>query len=107
MSSPAAAGLGECGSRADADTLWPLVAHPLPAVRLHAVAGLRALDAVTRERLSPLLDDPSSAVVRAATLALLPDAAGFPVEWLRGRTAPDRPRPVRVAAERLLRARRR
>ncbi|NED88806.1 hypothetical protein G3I76_53110, partial [Streptomyces sp. SID11233] len=68
------------------------------------VAGLRALDAVTRERLAPLLDDPSSAVVRAATRALLPDAAGFSREWLRDRAAADRPRPVRVAALRLLRA---
>ncbi|WP_405689167.1 hypothetical protein [Streptomyces sp. NBC_00057] len=57
-----------------------------------------------RERLAPLLDDPSSAVVRAATRALLPDAAGFPEEWLRIRTAQDRPRAVRVAARRLLRA---
>ncbi|MEW1689457.1 hypothetical protein ACIQOF_12045 [Streptomyces sp. NPDC091265] len=100
----AVAGLGECGGRADAETLWPLVAHPLPAVRGHAVTGLRALDAVTRERLTPLLDDPSSAVVRAATKALLPDAAGFSAQWLCDRTAPERPRAVRVAAQRLLRA---
>ncbi|MFJ1545472.1 hypothetical protein [Streptomyces sp. NPDC088246] len=102
---PAApAGLGECGSRTDAETLWSLLAHPLPAVRVHSVVGLRALDAVDRKRLTPLLDDPSSAVVRAATRALLPDAAGFPEEWLRIRTAQDRPRAVRVAARRLLRA---
>lgn len=100
----AAAGLGECGVRADAETLWPLVGHPLPAVRVHAVTGLRALDAVTREGLAPLLDDPSPAVVRAATRALLPDAAAFPPEWLRDRAAPGRPRAVRVAAQRLLRA---
>ncbi len=73
-------------------------------MRLHAVTGLRALDAVVRERLTPLLDDPSPAVVRAATRALLPDAAGIPEPLLRERTAPDRPRAVRVAAERLLRA---
>lgn len=100
----ACAGLGECGVPGDAGTLWPLLGHPLPAVRLHTVAGLRALDAVDRERLAPLLDDPSSAVVRAATRALLPDAAGFSPQWLYDRTAADRPRPVRVAARRLLRA---
>ncbi|MFF7877036.1 HEAT repeat domain-containing protein [Streptomyces californicus] len=101
----AAAGLGECGDRAvDAARLWALLEHPSPAVRLHAVTGLRALDAVVRERLTPLLDDPSPAVVRAATRALLPDAAGIPEPLLRERTAPDRPRAVRVAAERLLRA---
>ncbi|MBV7247117.1 hypothetical protein KDV96_25440 [Streptomyces sp. MW-W600-10] len=101
----AAAGLGECGDRAtDAGTLWALVEHPLPAVRLHAIGGLRALDVVVRERLTPLLDDPSPAVVRAATRALLPEAAGIPEHLLRERSAPDRPRAVRVAADRLLRA---
>ncbi|MFF6910122.1 hypothetical protein ACFY9Q_29780 [Streptomyces sp. NPDC012389] len=101
----AAAGLGECGDRAtDAGTLWALVEHPSPAVRLCAITGLRALDEVVRERLTPSLDDPSPAVVRAATGALLPEAAGIPESLLRERTAPDRPRAVRVAAERLLRA---
>ncbi|ROQ62806.1 hypothetical protein EDD93_5529 [Streptomyces sp. 840.1] len=78
----ACAGLGECGGPGDAETLWPLLDHPLPAVRLHTIAGLRALAVVTREQLAPLLDDPSSAVVRAATRALLPDAAGFSPQWL-------------------------
>ncbi|NEB37367.1 HEAT repeat domain-containing protein [Streptomyces sp. SID14515] len=101
----AAAGLGECGDRAaDAETLWALVEHPLPAVRLNAITGLRALDVVQRERLTPSLDDPSPAVVRAATRALLPDAAGIPELLLRERSGPDRPRAVRVAADRLLRA---
>ncbi|WP_411083481.1 hypothetical protein [Streptomyces sp. cmx-18-6] len=101
----AAAGLGECGERgADADRLWALVEHPVPAVRLHAITGLRALDEVVRERLTPSLDDPSPAVVRAATGALLPEAAGIPEALLRERTAPERPRAVRVAAKRLLRA---
>ncbi|MFJ2023951.1 HEAT repeat domain-containing protein [Streptomyces sp. NPDC087897] len=101
----AAAGLGECGDRTvDAEVLWALAEHPLPAVRLHAITGLRALDAVARERLTPLLDDPSPAVVRAATRALLPDAAGIPEPLLRAWAAPDRPRAVRVAAARLRRA---
>ncbi|MEU9202732.1 hypothetical protein [Streptomyces sp. NPDC048332] len=100
----AAAGLGECGDRTDAETLWALVQHPEAAVRVHAVTGLRALDAVTRTGLAPLIEDPSSAVVRAATRALLPHAAGFSREWLSARNAPDRPRAVRVAAQRLLRA---
>ncbi|MET9771018.1 hypothetical protein [Streptomyces sp. NPDC006415] len=101
----AAAGLGECGDRAtDAGTLWALLGHPLPSVRVHAISGLRVLDVVERERLTPLLDDPSPAVVRAATRALLPDAAGIPEHLLRERSAPERPRAVRVAADRLLRA---
>ncbi|MET7785689.1 hypothetical protein ABZS93_03580 [Streptomyces sp900116325] len=102
---PAApAGLGECGARADAPALWSLVTHPVPAVRVHAVNGLRALDAVRHTQLRPLLDDPSPAVVRAVTQALLPDADRIPHEWLLARTGADRPRALRVAAERLLRA---
>ncbi len=85
-----AAGLGECGDRVtDAEALWTLVEHPVPAVRLHAISGLRALDVVVRERLTPSLDDPSPAVVRAATRALLPEAAGIPEHLLRERSAPE------------------
>lgn len=61
----------------DAGMPWARVRHPDPAVRVHAVTGLRALDAVTRDRPAPLIDDPSPAVVRAATRALLPDAAAY------------------------------
>jgi HEAT repeat protein len=67
-------GLVECGGREDAALLRPLLAHPAAAVRAEAVAGLRKLDAVTWRELVPLLDDPSSAVVREAATALLPDA---------------------------------
>ncbi|WP_329226837.1 hypothetical protein OG488_06745 [Streptomyces sp. NBC_01460] len=98
----AAAGLGECGACEEADTLWALTAHPLPAVRAHAVAGLRALDAVRSDRVEPLLDDPVPAVVRAACRALLPYAAGLDRERLRARLAPDRLRAARTAARRLL-----
>ncbi|MFE7712745.1 hypothetical protein ACFU6I_45080 [Streptomyces sp. NPDC057486] len=38
------------------------------------------------------------------TQALLPDADRIPHEWLLVRTGADRPRALRVAAERLLRA---
>ncbi|MFC9244124.1 hypothetical protein ACFT7S_08895 [Streptomyces sp. NPDC057136] len=101
----AAAGLGECGERADTDTLWALTGHPLSAVRVHAVTGLRALDVVSYERMCPLLEDPAPAVVRAATLALLPDADRFDEPWLLACLAPERPRAARVAAKWLLRAR--
>ncbi|WP_328909129.1 hypothetical protein OG230_06280 [Streptomyces sp. NBC_00234] len=103
----AAAGLGECGERADAGTLWTLTGHPLAAVRVQAVTGLRALDAVSYERMRPLLEDPAPAVVRGATLALLPDADRFEEHWLRACLAPDRPRAAQVAAQRLLRERHR
>ncbi|MGW8889124.1 hypothetical protein [Streptomyces sp. NPDC055749] len=101
----AAAGLGECGARSDTETLWTLSEHPVAAVRVQAITGLRALDAVSFERMRPLLDDPAPAVVRGATLALLPDAGRFEEDWLRARLAPEQPRATRVAAERLVRAR--
>ncbi|MFE3434675.1 hypothetical protein [Streptomyces sp. NPDC059171] len=73
-------------------------------VKVPGQSGLHALGVAVRERLTPLLDDPIPAVVRAATRALLPEAAGIPEHLLRERSAPQRPRAVRVAADRLLRA---
>ncbi|MEU0723225.1 hypothetical protein [Streptomyces sp. NPDC006140] len=101
----AVAGLAECGERGDAALLRPLLAHPVPAVRARAVAGLRALDVTDVERVRPLLDDAAPGVVRQVTAALLPSAALLPEAWLTERLAPDRPRHVRVAAFRLLEAR--
>ncbi|MDX3429887.1 hypothetical protein PV664_13170 [Streptomyces sp. ME01-18a] len=100
----AAAGLGECGSRADVDTLWHLTGHQLPAVRAHAVSALCTLDAVRPDRLRPLLDDLSAVVVRAAARALQPHAATLDTDLLRAGLAPDRARPTRIAARRLLEA---
>lgn len=101
----AVAGLAECGERGDAALLWPLLTHPVPAVRARAVSGLRTLDVTDVERVRPLLDDAAPGVVREATVALLPSAALLPEAWLTERLAPKRPRQVRVAAFRLLDAR--
>lgn len=98
-------GLAECGNRADAGLLWPLLAHPAAGVRARAVAGLRALDCAHAERLRPLLDDPAAGVVRETAVALLPSAEELPADWLLGRTGSERPRHVRLAAFRLLAAR--
>ncbi|CAL9437690.1 hypothetical protein SUDANB176_02181 [Streptomyces sp. enrichment culture] len=98
-------GLAECGERADAGLLWPLLAHPVPAVRARAVAGLRALDATDVERLLPLLGDPAPGVVRETTSALLPSAGSLPDDRLTGFLTAGRPRHSRVAAFRLLDAR--
>lgn len=99
-----AVGLGECGVPEDADLLRTLLAHPVPRVRACAVAGLRALEAVRVDDVRPLLNDPSAAVVRQATAALLPWADRVPQELLRALLAADRPRHQRVAANRLLRS---
>ncbi|WP_308299299.1 hypothetical protein [Streptomyces sp. CL12-4] len=97
-------GLAECGDRADAGLLWPLLAHPAPGVRAAAVAGLRTLDCACAERVRPLLDDPAAGVVRETALALLPSAKELPAGWLLERTGSERPRHVRRAAFRLLAA---
>ncbi|MFD5496612.1 hypothetical protein ACFWH4_27860 [Streptomyces sp. NPDC127091] len=101
----AAVGLAECGQRADADLLWPLLAHPAPGVRARAVAGLRILDVSDTERLLPLLDDPASGVVREAAASLLPFSGALPADRLMGFLDIGHPRHVRVAAFRLLYAR--
>ncbi|MFI2436891.1 hypothetical protein [Streptomyces sp. NPDC018693] len=101
----AAVGLAECGDRADAELLWPLVGHPVAAVRARAVAGLRILDAADVRRLWPLLDDPAPGVVREVTSAVLPSAALVPEEWLKERLGAQWPAAARVAAVRLLKAR--
>ncbi|GHH84761.1 hypothetical protein [Streptomyces capitiformicae] len=98
----AVVGLAECGERADAELLWPLLAHPAPAVRARAVAALRLLDVSDVRRLRPLLDDPAPGVVREATTALLPSAGRLPAEWLMERLGAGRARHTRVAAFRLL-----
>ncbi|MFH9083539.1 hypothetical protein [Streptomyces sp. NPDC017673] len=98
----AAIGLAECGTRADAALLWPLLDHPAPGVRARAVAGLRTLDVTDVRRMWRMLDDPAPGVVREATLALLPSAAGLPGQELVRRLDPARPRWVRVSAWRLL-----
>ncbi|WP_414169729.1 HEAT repeat domain-containing protein [Streptoverticillium reticulum] len=102
----AVAGLGECGTRADAALLRPLLAHPRPGVRTRAVAALRALGADDPEQLMPLLDDPSGAVVREAAVSLTPSADRLPEAWLRERLTADRPDHVRKASFRLLSAHR-
>ncbi|POX45266.1 hypothetical protein C3489_34680 [Streptomyces sp. Ru71] len=94
-------GLAECGERADAGLLWPLVDHPDPRVRAQAVAGLRVLDVDVR-RLWPLLEDPAAGVVREVTRALLPSARSLDAAWLTGLLAPERPTATKVAARRLL-----
>ncbi|MGW1412283.1 hypothetical protein [Streptomyces sp. NPDC002403] len=98
-------GLAECGNRADAGLLRPLLVHPAAGIRARAVAGLRALDCVDAKQLWPLLDDPAAGVVRETATALLPSAKELPADWLWERTSSERPRHVRVGAFRLLDAR--
>ncbi|WP_327694383.1 hypothetical protein [Streptomyces sp. NBC_00459] len=102
LSPGAVAGLAECGERADAELLWPLLGHPAPGVRARAVAGLRTLDVTDVRRLRALLDDPEPGVVREVTLALLPFARSLDTDRLAERLGDGSPRHARVAAFRLL-----
>ncbi|GAB7107917.1 hypothetical protein JCM4814A_62310 [Streptomyces phaeofaciens JCM 4814] len=104
VSPGAVLGLAECGERQDAVLLWPLLRHPAAAVRAGAVAGLRTLDVTDIARLLPSLDDPSPAVVRRATLSLLPSAGSLDTGPLTRRTGTGWPPHVRIAAFRLLKA---
>ncbi|MEH1017319.1 hypothetical protein V6U90_30040 [Micromonospora sp. CPCC 206060] len=65
-------GLAETGSATDAALLRPLLAHRSGKIRSTAIRALRQLDAVEVNEMQPLLRDPSPAVVREATAALLP-----------------------------------
>ncbi|WP_424851399.1 hypothetical protein [Streptomyces sp. SAI-129] len=95
-------GLAECGNRADAGLLRPLLSHPAAGVRARAVAGLRALDCADAKQMRPLLDDPAAEVVRETATALLPSAKELPADWLLERTSSQRLRHIRVGAFRLL-----
>ncbi len=95
-------GLAECGNRADAGLLRPLLVHSAAGVRARAVAGLRALDCADVDQLRPLLDDPAAGVVRETVAALLPFVKELPADRLLESTGSERPRHVRVGAFRLL-----
>ncbi|MFF0016112.1 hypothetical protein [Streptomyces sp. NPDC005374] len=104
VSAGVVSGLAECGDRTDAAVLWALTSHPDPVVRARAVSGLRTLDVLDVRRLRALLDDPAPAVVREATLALVPSARMVDDGWLLERLAVERARETRVSAFRLLTA---
>ncbi|MFD7958918.1 hypothetical protein ACFV4X_36250 [Streptomyces ardesiacus] len=91
-------GLAECGNRAEAGLLRPLLAHPAAGVRARAVAGLRALDCADVKQMRPFLDDPAAEVVGETATALLPSAKELPADRLLERTSSQRPRHVCVGA---------
>jgi HEAT repeat protein len=72
------AGLTETGTPAEADLLRPLLRHGLSRIRAAAVRGFAALDPTRVRELVGMLDDPSPAVIREATLALRPVAGTLP-----------------------------
>ncbi|MFH9350423.1 hypothetical protein [Kitasatospora sp. NPDC017646] len=98
----AVGGLAETGSRADGPLLTALLDNPAPQVRVHALRALRSLDAVPVPRVTLLLRDGSTAVVKEAAAALAPSATQLPAGLLWDMlTDPHRPA-VRRAGYRLL-----
>lgn len=100
----ALAGLSESGTAADADLLHRWLDHPSATARAAAVRGLRQLDAVTWERLFPLLEDPVWSVARQVALTLGPLSDSLPPERLWQLLASPA-RSTRRAAHLLLRTR--
>ncbi|MFJ9456302.1 HEAT repeat domain-containing protein [Kitasatospora sp. NPDC101447] len=95
-------GLAETGSRSDGPLLTPLLDNPAPQVRVHALRALRSLDAVSVPRVTVLLRDGSTAVVKEAAVTLAPSATQLPADLLWDMLAdPQRPA-VRRAGYRLL-----
>ncbi|AQZ66722.1 hypothetical protein BKM31_39485 [[Actinomadura] parvosata subsp. kistnae] len=97
------AGLGDCGTKADAPLVLPYLSAPSPRVRAEAVRTLRRLGATAD--VIPLLEDPAPVVVREVVTTLTTVGPTVPIEHLWPLLPPDRPRHVRQAAHRLLVAR--
>ncbi|GAA1010329.1 hypothetical protein Aple_038550 [Acrocarpospora pleiomorpha] len=94
------AGLGDCGTAADADLVLPHLEDPRPRVRAEAVRTLRRLGA--KAELGGMLEDPAPVVVRQVVATLRALGVGVPVERLWALLGPGHPRHVRHAAHRLL-----
>ncbi|MEV2268647.1 hypothetical protein [Nonomuraea africana] len=94
------AGLGDCGTSADAGLVVPYLRDARPRVRAEAVRTLRRLDAEVD--VAALLEDPAPMVVRNVVDTLRASGGGVPVERLWALLGAGRPRHVRRAAHRLL-----
>ncbi|MCG5219306.1 HEAT repeat domain-containing protein [Streptosporangium soli] len=94
------AGLGDCGTRADAELVLPYLRDPRPRVRAEAVHTLRRLGA--QIDVADLLEDPAPVVVRNVLTTLRAAGPNVLVERLWALLGDDHPRHVRQAAHRLL-----
>ena len=93
-------GLGETGSRADADVITPLMTHPASRVRRATVRALVRLDArAALPQVRRMLFDPSARVVREAVQAVGAMNASFdPDEVVSALHFLGRPAPARRAS---------
>lgn len=98
----AIAGLGETGTAADRDLLWPFVSHAEDRFRAEAVRALRRLGAGLSDVFLGLLTDPARSVVREVVQLLRPYAGTLDENMVRGLLAPAHEWHVRIAGYRLL-----
>ncbi|MHB9859913.1 hypothetical protein [Streptomyces sp. YIM S03343] len=98
----AIAGLGETGAADDAALVLPWLDHPRPRGRAEAVRALRRLGAAGPDTVTTLLTDPSGAVTRQVTRALLPWASRLDLRHLQALLAQSNAQHIRMAAYRLL-----
>jgi len=101
----ALAGLGETGDATDGPALRAQLSHPSARGRAEAMRALRRLGRLATGDAVAMLTDPSSAVVRHAVAALLPDAATLDAGSVERLLAPGQPRHVRFAGYRLAKER--
>lgn len=91
------AGLGECGTRQDAQLLLPFVEHSSPKLRAEAVRAVRRLGGSVPQ-LADMLADPAPVVVRAVRQAMGNEPYAVPVPRLWAMLAADSPPHVRLGA---------
>ncbi len=98
------AGLGECGTVDDAESLVGFLQHDSPRIRAEAVRAVRRLGG-TLGQIAEMLTDPAPVVVRAVGTALRKQPDLLSAEWLWELLDADQPRHIRHAAYKLLIAR--
>lgn len=103
----AVAGLAEVGTATDVDLINPLLDHPRVKVRVEAIRAIcRLASAIDTGRMLALIsENPSPAIIREATSAIIAHGAGLEPERLLALLEPSRPVPVRLAVRRLFASR--
>jgi hypothetical protein len=103
----AVAGLVEAGTAADTSLITPLLYHPRVKVRVEAIRGLQRLapSVDVDQMLALISEDPSPAVTRQATAAIVTRGASIDPDRLLALLEPAHAVPIRLAAREILASR--